>query len=209
MAEEQSSPKQQQEDASARSKTLIESLKKDCGSQIIREEISLGDAVVEIAPKDITTFFTTLKETFGFNSFVSVTAIDHMDHEFLERKNDERFELVYHLLNLSTLARLRVKVGVPEEKPEVATVSTLWHGANFMEREVYDMYGIRFSGHSDLRRILMYDEFDGYPLRKDYPIQGKQPRIPLRAAEVENTARHMNRPSLISINPRRESTSSH
>jgi NADH-quinone oxidoreductase subunit C len=108
--------------------------------------------------------------------------------------------MVYHLMSLSFGYRLRVKVAVDESKPEVDSLVTLWPGANFMEREVWDMYGIAFKGHPDLRRILMYEEFVGYPLRKDYPVQGKQPRIRLRAPEVQNTATQMNRPSLVQIN---------
>jgi NADH:ubiquinone oxidoreductase subunit C len=72
-----------------------------------------------------------------------------------------------------------------------------------MEREAWDMFGVEFRGHPNLRRILMYDEFQGYPLRKDYPVQGKQPRIPLRAPEVRNTAADMKRAELVAINPRR------
>jgi NADH:ubiquinone oxidoreductase subunit C len=71
-----------------------------------------------------------------------------------------------------------------------------------MEREAWDMYGVTFKGHPDQRRILMYDEFEGHPLRKDYPVQGKQPRIPLRSPEVRNTAVDMARPNLVSINRR-------
>jgi NADH-quinone oxidoreductase subunit C len=118
---------------------------------------------------------------------------------------DERFEVVYQLLSLSKLWRVTIKVAVSESNPEVDSVVSLWAGANFLEREVWDMFGIRFTGHPDLRRILMYEEFVGHPLRKDYPVQGKQPRIPLRAPEVENTARSMSRPDLVTIRPKSRS----
>jgi len=110
--------------------------------------------------------------------------------------------VVYQLLSIPNRSRLTIKVPVSEDSPEVASATSLWSGASFLEREVWDMFGIRFSGHPDLRRILMYEEFVGHPLRKDYPVQGKQPRIPLRGPEVENTARRMIRPDLVTIRPR-------
>ena len=133
-----------------------------------------------------------------FNFFISVTAIDWLDAA------QERFEVVYHLLSLAKRARIRVRVWVPEGDAAVDSVADLWPGADFMEREAWDMYGVTFRGHTNLRRILMYDEFRGHPLRKDYPVQGKQPRIPLRAPEVRNTAVDMNRPELVAINPKRK-----
>jgi NADH:ubiquinone oxidoreductase subunit C len=118
-------------------------------------------------------------------------------------QRQERFEVVYQLLSLSTRSRLTIKASLPENKPEIATATNLWSGANFLEREIWDMFGISFVGHPDLRRVLMYEEFIGHPLRKDYPLQGKQPRVPLRAPEVENTARNMLRPDLVTIRGRR------
>lgn len=88
-----------------------------------------------------------------------------------------RFEVVYHLVSLRRRHRLRVKVQVEERDAVVPTVSHLWPGANWFEREVWDMYGVRFEGHPDLRRILMYEQFEGHPLRKDYPVNRRQPLI--------------------------------
>lgn len=138
-----------------------------------------------------------LDSEMSMDFFVSVTATDWMDSK------PERFEVVYHLLSSSKLHRLRIKVPLPERDPTIDSVVSLWSGANFMEREVFDMYGITFKGHPDLRRILMYDEFEGYPLRKDYPVQGKQPRIPLISPEVRNTAVDMVRPELVQIRRRK------
>jgi NADH-quinone oxidoreductase subunit C len=88
----------------------------------------------------------------------------------------ERFQVHYVLVNLETNERLVVKVGVNEPNPKLPTSTTLWPGANWMEREVFDMYGIVFEGHPDLRRILMPDEFAAFPLRKDYPLRGRGER---------------------------------
>ena len=92
--------------------------------------------------------------------------------------NDEyRFEVVYHFYSSLSNARLRLKVPVKAADATVPTLTTLWKTANWFEREVWDMFGIRFDGHPNLKRILMYEEFKGHPLRKDYPINKRQPLI--------------------------------
>jgi len=85
-----------------------------------------------------------------------------------------RFEVVYHLYALSRRLRVRLKVGVPAESCSLPSVVSVWPSANWLEREIYDMYGITFTGHPDLRRILTPDGFEGYPLRKDFPLRGKR-----------------------------------
>jgi len=88
-----------------------------------------------------------------------------------------RFVVVYHLFSLPLKHRLRLEVPVDEADPEVDSLTSLWAGADWLEREVWDMFGIRFRGHPNLRRILMYEEFVGHPLRKDYPVDKRQPLI--------------------------------
>jgi NADH-quinone oxidoreductase subunit C len=92
---------------------------------------------------------------------------------------ENRFELVYHLYSISRGERLRVKVSLPEGDFQVDSLAGLWHNANWLEREIYDMFGVEFRGHPDLRRILTYEEFEGHPLRKSYPWRKRQPRIPM------------------------------
>lgn len=161
--------------------------------------VERGDIVVSCGPDKVKLLLDRCKNDaeLNFEMLVDITAVDWMD------ERPERFEVVYQLLAISQKRRLTVTVAVGEDRPEVDSVVSLWQGALFMEREVWDMFGISFAGHPDLRRVLMYEEFVGHPLRKDYPIQGKQPRVPLRHPEVENTARQMNRPELISIRTRR------
>ena len=88
-----------------------------------------------------------------------------------------RFEMVYHLYSLAKNHRLRIKARVPEDPCEIDTLCPLWPSANWMEREVWDLYGVRFTGHPDLRRLLLYEEFQGHPLRKDYPKERRQPLV--------------------------------
>ncbi|MDA2932906.1 NADH-quinone oxidoreductase subunit C [Acidobacteria bacterium AH-259-D05] len=89
----------------------------------------------------------------------------------------ERFAVAYHFYSLQHKHRLRLVVPVEETEAELESLTSLWAGANWLEREVWDMFGIRFQGHPDLKRILMYEEFEGHPLRKDYPVNKRQPLI--------------------------------
>lgn len=190
-------------EAKSTSGELLEILQKECGDLLKNSGVELGDVVVAVSPENLSKFLTSCKKSssLAFNLLSDITAVDWMDLK------EDRFEVVYQLMSLTKLWRLTVKVAVSESNPEVSSVVSLWAGANFLEREVWDMFGIRFAGHPDLRRILMYEEFVGHPLRKDYPVQGKQPRIPLRAPEVENTARRMIRPDLVTIRTKSRSQS--
>jgi NADH-quinone oxidoreductase subunit C len=109
----------------------------------------------------------------AYEMLVDVTAIDY-------RTRDNTFHVVYLLRSLSRNVRLTVKVKTPGDAPVVPSIHTLWKNANWAEREVWDMFGVRFEGHPDLRRILLYPEFEGHPLRKDYPVEKRQPLVPER-----------------------------
>ena len=105
------------------------------------------------------------KKILGYEMLLDICSVDHMG-------TDPRFEVVYHLYSFTLHQYLRIKVLVGEELPEVPSAYDLWNGANWHEREVYDMMGIRFSRHPDLRRILMWDSYPHFPLRKDFPLAG-------------------------------------
>jgi NADH-quinone oxidoreductase subunit C len=110
-----------------------------------------------------------LKEEYGFDMLADLSAVDYLGQE-------PRFELVYHLNSIQKNIRLRIKSPITEGE-EADSVVSLWPIANWLEREVWDMFGIKFKNHPDLRRLLMYEEFEGHPLRKDYPINKRQPRV--------------------------------
>jgi len=111
----------------------------------------------------------------AFDMLTDLTAVDYL--KYPGREDGPRFEVVYHLYSLRHHHRLRVKVRVEEDDAVVPTAVPLWPIANWLEREVWDMFGVRFDGHPDLRRLLMYEEFVGHPLRKDYPVHRRQPLI--------------------------------
>lgn len=112
----------------------------------------------------------------GFNMLLDVGGVDYLPRQ-------PRFEVVYHLLALPALWRLRLRVPVEEAVAEVATVSDLWESATHAEREVWDLFGIRFTDHPNLTRIMMPANWHGHPLRKDYPIRGPRDQTPTLAAE--------------------------
>ena len=133
-----------------------------------------GDATIVVAAADLIPCMEAVRDDarLHLDVLIDLTAVDYLPR-------NPRFEVVYHLLNFDTSCRLRIKVPLNEGE----TVPSLFHhylSANWMEREVWDLYGIAFSGHPDLRRILLYPEFQGHPLRKDYAKDAQQPRLPLR-----------------------------
>lgn len=134
---------------------------------------SYGMLVLEFPASNVLPLVTRLKEELGFDVFLDLTAVDYPEREL-------RFEVVYHFYGSKHDLRLRLKTLVPESDPTVATLTGLYGSARFMEREAHEMYGIKFSGNDDLRPILLYEGFEGYPLRKDYPIDMEQPIVEYR-----------------------------
>jgi NADH-quinone oxidoreductase subunit C len=131
-----------------------------------------GQTRVVIPAGSLLEIMQLLKDEHGFDLLVDVTCVDYLNY----RDATDRFGLVYLLANTRTAARLTVRVMVNEPDPQVASLTGIWKAADWLEREVWDMFGIRFEGHPDLRRILMPEEFTAFPLRKDYPLQGRGER---------------------------------
>jgi NADH-quinone oxidoreductase subunit C len=125
-----------------------------------------------VPPARVFELLEALKESHGFDMLVDMTGVDYL---YFPDAVD-RFGVIYALLNMSTGERLFVKTMVNEPELELPSVFSLWKGADWMEREIFDMYGIRFKGHPNLRRILMPEEFAAFPLRKDYPLRGRGER---------------------------------
>ena len=123
---------------------------------------SLGDDVAVIDRDELTGVVEALAAA-GYDQFIDLTVVDYLDRR-------PRYELVVHVASTSHNRRLRIKAGVPSEDPTAASIVAVYPGANFFEREAYDMFGISFTGHPDLTRILMPDDWEGHPLRKDYPV---------------------------------------
>ncbi len=127
---------------------------------------------LHVPPARLYAFLECLKDTCGFDMLVDVTAADYLYYPDAK----DRFGVIYALLNTTTGERVYVKTALNEPDLTLPSVFSLWQGADWMEREVYDMYGILFEGHPNLRRILMPEEFTAFPLRKDYPLRGRGER---------------------------------
>ncbi|MEY2398441.1 MAG: NADH-quinone oxidoreductase subunit [Actinomycetota bacterium] len=156
-------------------------------------DATAGVELIEHAPLDPNVVFVARDEYVskvkeykdaGFNMCIDVTAVDYLTHPgrtLAEGVEPERFELVVALLNMSEATRVRIRVQIPGDEPHAPTLFELYPGTEAMEREVYDMLGIVFDDHPDLTRILMPEDWEGHPLRKDYedvrvPVQFKHPR---------------------------------
>jgi NADH-quinone oxidoreductase subunit C len=147
----------------------VPALRSQFGDAIQRQLVSCGQTIVYVAADRAHDVLAWLRDTPGqdFNYLTDITAVDYRDPE-------RPLEVVYQLRSLSRRAALRLKVALDRRKPlEVRSVYDLWRGADWLEREVYDMFGVTFTGHPDLRRILMWETYaEGYPLRKDFPLRG-------------------------------------
>ena len=136
-------------------------------SDAVRRIVFRDNVRYVVSPDRLIEVMTALKAA-GFDYLVDVAGIDYLNYP----DATDRYGVVYALANTETAERVFVKVLVNDPDPTVPSVYSLWKGADWMEREVYDMFGVRFTGHPDLRRILMPQEFTSYPLRKDYPLRG-------------------------------------
>ena len=123
-----------------------------------------GELTLTIAPTHIRAACFTVQAA-GYNFFEDMTAVDWFPAA-------PRFQLSYHILSHRFMERIRLRVMLDDSDPTIESITQVWVGANYFEREVFDLFGIRFAGHPDLRRIMMPDDWKGYPLRKDYPVEG-------------------------------------
>jgi NADH-quinone oxidoreductase subunit C len=137
------------------------------GEALLAARLDRGELTLEMAPEGIAAACRFLKEDQQFERLSTLTGADRYPTE-------PRFEVVYHLHSLARNLRLRLKVRLAGANPEVDSVTPVWRGANWYERETFDLFGIRFRNHPDLRRIMLPDDWVGHPLRKDYQVTGER-----------------------------------
>jgi NADH-quinone oxidoreductase subunit C len=135
---------------------------------VVAGKYERGELTLEVAPVKIVSICGFLKYDQQFVRLSTVTAVDRYPAE-------PRFEVVYHLHSIERNERVRVKCRLGGQDPAIESVASVWRSADWYEREVFDLFGIRFANHPDLRRIMMPDDWEGHPLRKDYPVTG--PRV--------------------------------
>ena len=144
---------------------IADAIRKQLPDETIGMREFRGDLSVTVKRNSLKKVLQTLKNdpAFDFNMLLDVTAVDHLD------EREARYDVVYHLLSLSNKHRLRIKVPVPADDATIDTAVEVWRGANWAEREAFEMFGIEFKGHPDLRRLLTHSQFEGHPLRRDFP----------------------------------------
>jgi NADH-quinone oxidoreductase subunit C len=163
-AKPKEAPKPKLEAKDASSHPWVEALRASLPNTVLSAKEFAGQVTVTVAREAIARVARHLKDAEDFKYCVDVTAVDWKDRQ-------PRFELVYHFYSFSKNARIRVKCGAAEGE-EVPSIASVYLAANWSERETWDMFGIHFSGHPDLRRILTWEGFHGHPLRKDFPVEG-------------------------------------
>jgi NADH-quinone oxidoreductase subunit C len=160
------------------SQAVVDRLNTQFGERVLETSDAFGDHEVVVALKDWAEVAQFMKDDadIRMDHFIDLTAVDYPERE------TARFDLVLMTRSSVTCARIRLRTYV-KDREEPGTLSSIWSGANWAEREVWDMFGIKFAGHPDMRRILLYEEFVGHPLRKDYPIDKAQPLVPYREVD--------------------------
>jgi NADH/F420H2 dehydrogenase subunit C len=144
----------------------IQALREAMPEAVLEEEEARGQVSLRVPPAAILPVARFLRDRCAYEALTDVTAVDWFDR-------DPRFDVIYHLLSLAKRSRLRIRAGLGEEPCRIASVTSVWPGANWMERETFDFFGVFFEGHPDLRRILNTEDFEGWPLRKDFPMIGR------------------------------------
>jgi NADH-quinone oxidoreductase subunit C len=152
---------------------IFESIATQLGSRARTSCVSHGVLVIGIVPAALSEVVQTLKSASQFDMLLDVTAVDWPGRE-------QRFDVVWHFYSTTHRVRVRVKTQVTEGNPAVDSLTSHYGSAGFLERECHEMYGIQFRGNADMRPILLYEGFVGYPLRKDYPKLGEQPLVKYR-----------------------------
>lgn len=153
---------------------ILEDIKQKFSDNILGMTVQFGDDIIHIKKEALQDIVIFLKEDpYDFTMLLDLTCVDYLGEE-------ERYEMVYHLFSFSLNLRLRFKARLQQNDCKIDSLTPIFKNANWLEREVFDMFGIHFDGHPYLRRLFMYDGFEGHPLRKDYPLRKQQPKIPLR-----------------------------
>ncbi len=152
---------------------VIDKIKSAFSDSVLESHTFRGDQTVIVKKECIVELLKFLRDDPGlaFNFLMDITAVDYMERKTV------RFEVVYHLYSLQYNLRVRIKLPVGEDNCHADSVVHLFKTANWYEREIWDLYGVKFKGHPNLKRILLYEGFRGHPLRKDYPINKRQPLI--------------------------------
>jgi len=167
------------------SKLVLKRLTETFSDAVIETSSSCGDDVARVKPnrwKDIAKFLRDDPQC-ACDYFVDLSATDYPDRV---DEDGGRFEVYLIVYSTTKKHRVRIKTRATEENPEVPSLVDIYEGTNWAERECYDMFGVKFVGHPDLRRILMYEEFQGFPLRKDYPANKTQPLVAYRANTMDH-----------------------
>jgi len=166
---------------------LVARLRGGVGAAVLASHAFRSDVTVIVPRDELLAVCRFLRDDaeLSFDMLVDVTAVDYLGRI-------PRFEVVYHLYSVPLNQRIRIKVALEESDPGLPSLVPIWEGANWLERETWDLYGIAFVGHPELRRIYLYEEFQGHPLRKDYPKAKRQPLIgpgAVNAADAQGSSR--------------------